>query len=92
MFSLLAEGGFDWTWIVTVVAAVTAIGIVGTYVLKVRKVLVETKEMVIAVIDVLTPGGVTIDNINKVVKEAKDIPLALRDLISKNQAPPENTP
>jgi len=85
MLQMLAEG-FDWSWIITVVGVVTGIGIVAVYIAKARKVLVETKELMIAVINVLTPGGVTIENINTVVKEAKDIPLAIAALISKDKA------
>lgn len=86
MLQMLAENGFDWMWIIPVVAVVTGIGTVGVYIAKARKVLVEMRELLVAVIDVTTPGGVTVENIQRVVKEAKDIPLALRELISKDKS------
>ena len=75
---------FEWTWIVPVIGAAVGIGVVAVYVANARKALVEVKELVVAVIDVLTPGGVTIENIQRVIKEAKDIPLAIRQLVDKN--------
>ena len=86
MFNVLAqEVGSSWGWIVPVLGAVTTIGIVAVVVSKLRKALVEVKELVVAVIDLSTPGGVTLEKINAVIKEAKDVPLAFRELIASVQ-------
>lgn len=83
MFYVLAqEVGSSWQWIVPALGAVTTIGIVAVVMSKARKVLIEVKELVVAVIDVSTPGGVTLEKINTVIKEAKDVPLALKELIA----------
>lgn len=82
MFNMLAqEAGSVWSWIIPLAGALAAIGVVGTILALVRKLVVEVKELLVAVVNILTPGGVTVENIKKVIKEAKDIPLALKELV-----------
>jgi len=61
--------------LVTAMLTVTA---VAGYALKTRKLLVEIKELFVAIIDASTDETISADEIRRIVQEARDIPAAVK--------------
>jgi len=67
--------------LVTAILTVTA---VAGYALKTRKLLVEIKELFVAIIDASTDETISADEIRRIVKEARDIPAAVKDIFYRS--------
>jgi len=67
--------------LVTAILTVTAIA---GYALKTRKLLVEIKELFVAIIDASTDETISADEIRRIVKEASDIPAAVKDIFYRS--------
>jgi len=67
--------------LVTAILTVTA---VAGYALKTRKLLVEIKELFVAIIDASTDETISADEIRRIVKEARDIPAAVKDILYRS--------
>ena len=67
--------------LVTAILTVTAIA---GYALKTRKLLVEIKELFVAIIDASTDETISADEIRRIVKEARDIPMAVKAVFAQH--------
>jgi len=67
--------------LVTAILTVTA---VAGYALKTRKLLVEIKELFVAIIDASTDETISADEIRRIVKEARDIPMAVKAVFAQH--------